>query len=522
MGKANTMRKKNALLGTVFGVAYQILSIFLSFAVRTVFLKNLSVDYLGVNALFSDIFGILIALDCGVSSSVFLRIYKPLAQEDTERVKSVFALIRLVYRVRALAVFVVGGVIYFFLPVLAKSETVPLDYIKKSYVVYLILIAINYSIIFYTFFLETIQKRYILVCIQGTVQIIQSVMSIICLFRFKSFIAYIAINALAEIVKGIVSRSVGLKYLPYLKGKLRIKKEDSKDFVSLIGLAFHSMSNVVIRYTDSLLIVSFAGLTVNGIYSNYKMITEKISSLINQMTSSVKDPMRNLMAEGDKNKVKETIDKVNFIYFWISGFCAISLFVLINPFISIIWGDEYLLGYLPIAFTVINIYLPIMNYTINDAYYYSECYRKDKRTPIIEIVINLIISVVLGRMIGLTGILIGTVACYAFQAVRRAYRFYHKYLSESVMPYVERYLEYFFVISLAAIVTFMCSKMKICENDYLDFLIKCFECVLIPNLIFFILYFRTVRFQYVTSMIHSEKMRIVGRIKGNSENKNNL
>ena len=83
------MRKRNVLLGTVFGIIYQIISIILAFAVRTAFLRNLSVDHLGVNALFSDIFGILIALDCGISSSVFIRIYKPLADGDQEHVQSI-------------------------------------------------------------------------------------------------------------------------------------------------------------------------------------------------------------------------------------------------------------------------------------------------------------------------------------------------------------------------------------------------------------------------------------------------
>ncbi|MCM1231763.1 MAG: oligosaccharide flippase family protein [Clostridium sp.] len=495
------MKKKNAFLGTLFGIVYQIISILLAFGVRTVFLENLSVDYLGVNALFSDIFGILIALDCGISSSVFIRIYKPLADDDQERVKSVFALIRLVYRVRALAVFVVGGIIYFFLPVLAESETVPLEYIQRCYLIYLVLTAANYTIIFYTFFLETIQKRYILVIIQGTVQILQSLINIFCLFRFRTFLLYLTVNILAEILKGIISRQVGLNYFPYLKGKLRIEKEDKRDFKNLVGMAFHSMSNVAIRYTDSLLITGLVGLTVNGLYSNYRMIVEKISSLINQLTSSVKDPMRTLMAEGDKEKVKNTIEQINFLYFWISGFCAICLLTLLNPFIKLIWGEEYLLDYMPIVFTVLNLYLPILNYTVNDAYYYSECYRKDKRTPIAEILVNLVISVVLGRSLGLTGILIGTAACYLFQAVRRAYRLFHKYFGESVKKYVCRYAEYNVVIILAGVITFMAVQKVSLADMRVEFVVKCVHSTVIPNVIFAAIYYRSKRFQYFWSIV---------------------
>lgn len=511
------MRKRNVLLGTVFGIIYQIISIILAFAVRTAFLRNLSVDHLGVNALFSDIFGILIALDCGISSSVFIRIYKPLADGDQEHVQSIFALIRLVYRIRALAVFIVGAILYFFLPRLADSGTISLGYIQKSYLVYLTLVTANYTVIFYTFFLETIQKRYILVVIQGSVQIIQSVISIFCLFRFRDFIVYLMINASAEIIKALISRKVGLDYMPYLKGKLKIRKEDKKDLRNLVGMAFHSMSNVVIRYTDSLLIAGLVGLAVNGLYSNYKMIIEKISSLINQLTASVKDPMRDLMAEGDKVKVKDILEKVNFLYFWISGSCSICLVALLNPFIQLIWGRRYILSYLPIVFTVINLYLSVFNYAVNDAYYYSECYMKDKKTPIIEVFINLIISAILGRSIGLTGILIGTTACYLFQAVRRGYRFYHRYLGESVKGYMYRYMEYNLVILLAGIVTVSVVNRITMSNLWLGFAIKCIASAVISNVIFFLIYFKSERFKYFFDVAKTMAVKMRGTIDGTGQ-----
>lgn len=495
------MRKKNAILGTLFGILYQIVAIILTFAVRTIFIQNLSADYLGVNALFSDIFGILIALDCGISSSVFIRIYKPLADGETERVKSVFALIRLVYRIRALAVFVVGFAIYFFLPVLAKKTVIPLEYIQALYVVYLILCSLNYTVIFYTFFLDTVQKRYISVCIQMVVQIVQSVTSIVCLIVFKSFTIYMVINLLSEIAKSLVCRQYGMTKYPYLKGRLKIQDEDKKDFKSLIGMAFHSMSNVIVRYTDSLLITSFVGLSMNGIYSNYKMIVDKINSLINQMTMSIKDPMRNLMAEGDKEKVKGMVDRLSFLYFWICGFCSVSLICLLNPFITLCWGEEYVIGIVPIVLTVITMYLPILNYTINDAYYYSECYLNDKKTPILEIIINLSISFIFGRKIGLTGIILGTVVCYVFQTIRRASRLYSKYFKISVMGYVGHWLEYNVVILGSTVVTYYLIQAVKLNHLFGQFVLQVIICVLIPNVLFFLLYFHTKRFEYFKEML---------------------
>ena len=55
MNMQESSRTKNSIKNTVYGVTTQFLTILISFVTRTIFIKYLSVEYLGVNGLFTNI-----------------------------------------------------------------------------------------------------------------------------------------------------------------------------------------------------------------------------------------------------------------------------------------------------------------------------------------------------------------------------------------------------------------------------------------------------------------------------------
>lgn len=290
------MRKRNAALSLLFGTGYQILAVLLSFFSRSVFLMVLDEEYLGINSFLADIFGVLVALDFGLGSSTFLKIYKPLAEKDEQKIKSVYALVRMIYRIRGIVVFMAGSILFYFLPVLVTNTNLPMEFLQRCYLIYMVFNAASYWFIFYNFFLEAAQLRYLLSIVQGAVTVITTGINIASLLLIRSYTAYMLASLSLQLCTGIIGKYIGYHYFPYLKGKLHIEKEDMKDFKELIGMGFHCMSGAVIVSTDSLLITSMAGLGVNGLYSNYKMIVDKVNGLIAQVTGSVKDPLRDLIA----------------------------------------------------------------------------------------------------------------------------------------------------------------------------------------------------------------------------------
>ncbi len=210
-------------------------------------------------------------------------------------------------------------------------------------------------------------------------------------------------------------------------------------------MAIHTLGMVVASYTDTFLITAFTNIATLGLYDNYKVISTKVSSLLDQITSSIKDPMRLLIAEGDKNKVEETLDNINFFIFVMAGLASLIFLALITPFVSLWLGREYILSYAIAGTAAYNIFLTALNYITVDTYYYVGCFKSDKISPVIEIFVNLGLSFILGKMIGIAGVLIGTVFYYFIQEVLRSKRLFGMFWGKACDKYLNKYFIYAFL-----------------------------------------------------------------------------
>ena len=64
----------SAVLQTVLGI--------LAFVDRTIFIRCLSLEYLGLNSLFSNILNVLSMAELGMSSAIAFALYKPIAEKN--------------------------------------------------------------------------------------------------------------------------------------------------------------------------------------------------------------------------------------------------------------------------------------------------------------------------------------------------------------------------------------------------------------------------------------------------------
>ena len=82
MDKKNTSRKENSIRNIMYGIGGQLLSNFLSFINRTVFINTIGVTYLGISGLFTNIFSFLSFAELGIGSAIAYSLYEPLAKND--------------------------------------------------------------------------------------------------------------------------------------------------------------------------------------------------------------------------------------------------------------------------------------------------------------------------------------------------------------------------------------------------------------------------------------------------------
>ena len=130
-------RTSNSAKNVSTSLVGQLLAILLNFAVRTVFIYTLTESYLGINGLLSSILSVLTLTDLGLANVMVYALFKPMAERDVEKAKSLLRFYRNAFRTVGLVFFALGMALLPFLPYLAKGSTDLVD-LKLVYFLYVL------------------------------------------------------------------------------------------------------------------------------------------------------------------------------------------------------------------------------------------------------------------------------------------------------------------------------------------------------------------------------------------------
>ena len=97
-------RTKNSARNASVAIISKILYIIMSFVCRTIFIKILGTEYLGVNGLFSNILTVLSLAELGLGTAIIYKMYKPVAKDEHERIKTLLHFYKKVYSVIGITV----------------------------------------------------------------------------------------------------------------------------------------------------------------------------------------------------------------------------------------------------------------------------------------------------------------------------------------------------------------------------------------------------------------------------------
>ncbi|WP_346689595.1 hypothetical protein [uncultured Cloacibacillus sp.] len=486
-----------------FATVGQILGILIGFVSRKVFVMCLSAEYLGLNGLFSNILSMLALAELGVGSAIVYSLYKPIAQENTEEIKSLMRLYKQIYTAVGVFILIAGSALTPFLHLFIR-ELPNIPNIRQIYFIYVVNSAISYFFTYKRSIIIANQKWYVVTMYHYSLYFCMNVAQMFVLWLTRDFILFLLIQTASTFAENVLLSRKADSLYAYLRDKviqplsLDVKNEIKKNVFAMI---FHKIGSVVVFSTDNILISKLVGLTAVGIYSNYMLIRVGVNTITSIVFQSVSASFGNLNALASDEKKIEVFQIINFAGAWIFGFCSICFFVLVNPFISLWLGDEYLFPITTVFLFVTSFYLTGMRQaclTVRDV---MGLFWYDRYKPVLEVLINLIVSVILGQIWGVNGILAGTVistltTCFWIEPYVLYKYGFHCPMSE----YFVKYSMYFTATFLAAIITTL-----IC-NIIPDYGIKAFfgklvVCGVMPNLIFIGCYRNTLEFKYIISVI---------------------
>ena len=94
---SKTGRVHNVVRNAGYGVLYKLMLTVVPFFMRTVMIYSLGIEYLGLNGLFSSVLQILNLAELGIASAMNFAMYKPIADDDEQKICAILALYKKYY-----------------------------------------------------------------------------------------------------------------------------------------------------------------------------------------------------------------------------------------------------------------------------------------------------------------------------------------------------------------------------------------------------------------------------------------
>ncbi|WP_368657360.1 lipopolysaccharide biosynthesis protein [Metabacillus halosaccharovorans] len=496
------MRVKHSMINVFTGIGSQIIITLLSFISRSVFIYYLGVEYLGINGLFTNILGMLSLAEAGIGSAIIYSLYKPVAENDTKKIRVLMKFYRNAYLIIAVVILLLGLSLLPFLEYFIKEASI--DNIHLIYGFFLINTVSSYLFSHKISFLNVCQKGYIVTGIYTISSLVTTLIRLLVLFLTQNYLLYLITELVVNIATSLVIADVvGRKY-PYLKSKEKasLEQEDKKSIVKNVkALVMHRIGGYMVFGTDNIIIASYVSLAAVGLYSNYSMLINICRTLIGQIFDNITHSVGNLVALEDDNKIYEVFKIIMLCNFWIYSFFSIILFITIEPFISLWLGNDFIMANSILIILLISFYVSGMRRSISSIKTTAGIFQEDRFVPFFEAAINLGASIILVKYMGIAGVFLGTLISTLLGPFWIApYLVYKKVFHISVVDYFKRYLLFLFIgISTCMVTNLITNSISI--EGILGLILKGIICLIIPNLLFLIVFSRTKEFQYITEVI---------------------
>lgn len=440
-------RTKTVYINSTVTLFCQVLQILLGFIVRKIFIDSLGVAYLGYNSVFTNILQMLNLADMGIGVAITSFLFKPLADGDKERVSALMYLYKKIYNIMGFIVLVIGLVVSVFLGTLIPDATCSIGYLRILFYINLAGTVSTYFLAYKRTLIIADQRSYITNLVDMIMYFIVSCAQIICLFVSPNYIIYLVLQIAKNIISNIIlSIKCDKEY-----GKINndvsegYVQEYKPQIIQYVKDVFISRIGATVFYgTDNVIISAFRGSLLAGYLSNYTLITTQLTTVVNQILASLQATFGNYVHSGksldEQRKMTNNYFCVNFI---IGNFCMICFTLLVQPFISLFFGQTLVLRFSTALLLGINLMLSMLIQLPSQVFIIYKLFHYDRPIIITSAILNIIISVALVKPLGIDGVLIGTFVTSLIYLFSRFYIIAKHVYKVPYRNYLSRILLYF-------------------------------------------------------------------------------
>ena len=233
------------------------------------------------------------------------------------------------------------------------------DHLYLFYILTLSKTVISYLFVYKTTVLHAHQESYIVTRYNLIMEVLSVAVQIIFMLLTKNYIVYLVVAILFTFINNLYISHIADKRYPFIKNnRSLLSKDDKKGIFNNLGSVFlYKVSSVLINSTDNLIISKMVGTIYVGYYANYLTIINTASSYISITFSSLTASIGNLMVKEDENKQIHVFKEIQVLSAWFAIVIVTCVYLLINDFITIWLGNNFLLDNLTVIAIGVNFLL---------------------------------------------------------------------------------------------------------------------------------------------------------------------
>lgn len=409
-------RKKRTNINIVSAVLYQLVAALIGLVLPRFVLESYGSAANGLMQSVGQILNYTTLLEFGVGGVVLASLYRPLAQKDTTEVSRIFCRVRAYFR-RICYVFIGFSLVFSLL-----AGFVIASEFEFSYVAWMVLImglgtfmSYYYALPHYML-LRADQKLFIIQLAQTAAAVVNLGVCLAAMRLGLSVHMMKLLSVLATMITPVVLRM-------YVKGKYRLEQVEGAEKEEIPAKRdgmIHYFAYFIHRNTDIAILSVVHGVTLVSVYSIYNAVLLMLENLLLSISNGFSGVVGNMLANREEAALHRCFKRHEYLNTTLTmGFCTVCA-VLILPFVSIYTGGIEDVEYIQPLFAcvllctgmVYCLRLPYENVIAAAGHY-----QQTKVGALIEVALNLGVSALLVKPLGLVGVALGTLCAMTYRTV---------------------------------------------------------------------------------------------------------
>ena len=448
-------RVHRSVMNVKVGMFFYVLSLFIAFFSRKVFLDCLGTEFIGLTGMLMNIMSFLSVAELGIGTSIVYFLYKPLQEDNHDKINEIMSMLAYLYRCIGFIISGVGILVSLFFPWWFGNLTVGLPLVYFAFYAFLASSAVGYIFNYKQLLVGANQKQYLVNAYFQTISIVQSIVQILLAYYYRNLYLWVAVGLIFTII-GIIAFNIRIRQLyPWLRINLKEGKANLKKYPEVLRktrqIFVQRIKDFILYRSDEILVGTFVSVVQVAFYGNYTIITNKLNFLVNILSTGMNAGIGNLVAEGNDQNTMKVFWELTAVRFLITGIVIFGLLLFLQPFVVCWFGAQYRLSDLIIYLLIFNIFI-FLSRGVVEMFISAHGLFSDVWAAWTELFLNLTITLCLAPFYGIVGILLGKIISVFFIAMFwKPYFLFSRGLHKNVIVYWRGMLPYYtiFIIFIA-------------------------------------------------------------------------